>query len=89
MNTAAAAELLLQKTRRLLLSDNGAKGQMVSVILVTNGAMLSYGETLQPDVGGDYPASSCATVALLKPLGSTRGSNDGFFSKTEQEVRSV
>lgn len=53
MNTAAA-ELQLQKTRSLLLSDNGGKGQMVSVIVVTNGAMLSYGETLQPDVGGEY-----------------------------------
>lgn len=66
MNTAAA-ELLLQKTRSLLLSDNGGKGQMVSLILVTNGAMLSDGETLQPDVGGD------ATMAVFKPLGSTQG----------------
>lgn len=41
---SAAVELLLQKTRSLLLSDNGGEGQMVSLILVTNGAMLSYGE---------------------------------------------
>lgn len=51
---------------------------MVSLILVTNGAMLSFGETLQPDVGSEYSPSSYAAMGVFKPLGFTHKSDDGF-----------
>lgn len=62
---------------------------MVSLILVTNGAVLSSEKTLQPDVGGEYLPSSYATMGVFKCLGSTCKSDRGFSSKTGQKVRPI